>query len=142
MVNIYMKLNQYEQTEGKVIKLLKKGGGRFDPDHDVIYYPRIKYYDRDGHEYVFELKTGSEHPLAEEGDKIDLFVNPDNPTGPGKQLQMLLRTALEDPNPCNNEAWRNRIQSATALLNAVPGLSSTSRTIIGLKLSVLLKMGC
>ena len=78
MVDIYAKLNRYEKTEGKVISLVKEGGGRMDADRDVIYYPEIKY-DYDGKEYAFQLRTGSEKPLADKGEKIDLYVNPDNP---------------------------------------------------------------
>lgn len=73
-----MKLNQYEKSEGRVINLVKKGGGRMDPDRDVIYYPEIKY-DYAGTEYVFQLKTGSEKPLADVGEMVVLYVNPEKP---------------------------------------------------------------
>jgi len=70
------------------------------------------------------------------------LANPDDPGGPGNQLVALLRTAIDRANECDDADWRNLIQSAKGLLNAIPGLGNTARTIIGLKLAVLLKMGC
>ncbi len=78
VIKVYAKLERYNKTKGKIIKLEVKRRGMYDPDRDVIYYPRIQFYDENGQAHVFQSKVGSERPLAQEGEEIDLFVNPSN----------------------------------------------------------------
>lgn len=75
----YMKLADYRETTGEIVELVCKVPDRYDADRDVLYYPKIRYYDESGLQHVFELKVGQEHPRSKEGDTINLLINKNNP---------------------------------------------------------------
>jgi len=74
------KLEDYQKTEGEIVELVPKLPEKDDVDRDVLYYPKIQYFDQHGQEHVFQSKIGSESPRGKLGEKVSIRFNRDYPS--------------------------------------------------------------
>ncbi|MFH0813636.1 MAG: DUF3592 domain-containing protein [Pseudomonadota bacterium] len=73
------RFERYKNVKGEIIALDKKKKDKYDASSNVVYYPKIRYYDENNEVHVFEPKVGSNPPIGRLYERVDLLINPENP---------------------------------------------------------------